>query len=210
MLYVDSGMSRKGRPQRRQAKPPPEHERGKFSILRWIKKTWANPAYRFVILFLVYLAIVAVVYPLITNEFYFIVEGMMVGTAQIEGFILGIFSPDTGASGKLVTFKHFPVKIIEECTGIYEILIFIAAVMAFPTTIKKKGIGLAFGIPLMYLFNILRILVLIIVGAYYYEVFDFMHLYFWQVTLILMITSVWVLWILKVVKHEEKTLATDS
>jgi archaeosortase B (VPXXXP-CTERM-specific) len=134
----------------------------------------------------------------------------MVGTAQIEGFILSIFSSSAGASGKMVTFHHFPVKIIEECTGIYEILIFIAAVMAFPTSLKKKGIGLAFGVPLMYLFNIIRILVLIIVGSYYYSVFDFMHLYFWQVTLILMITSVWVLWILKVVRHEEEVVAANS
>jgi hypothetical protein len=30
-----------------------------------------------------------------------------------------------------------------------------------------------------------------------------MHLYFWQATLILMITSVWLLWIIKVVRNEE-------
>ncbi len=134
----------------------------------------------------------------------------MVGTAQIEGFLLSVFSSSTHASGKVVSFNGFPVKIIEECTGIYEILIFIAAVMAFPTSMKKKGIGLAFGVPLMYLFNVVRILVLIVIGSYYYDIFDFMHLYFWQVTLILMITSVWVLWILKVVKREEEVLATGS
>jgi archaeosortase B (VPXXXP-CTERM-specific) len=199
---------KKGNKQKAAESPRPGKKR--LNIKKRLKEAWGNPAYRFVLLFIIYLGIVAIVYPLITNHFYFIVEGMMVGTAQIEGFILGIFSSGAHASGKLVTYGHFPVKIIEECTGIYEILIFIAAVMAFPTSLKKKGIGLAFGIPLMYLFNIVRILVLLVVGSYYYEIFDFMHLYFWQVTLILMITSVWVLWILKVVRHEEKVLATDS
>ena len=33
--------------------------------------------------------------------------------------------------------------------------------------------------------------------------FDFMHLYFWQATLILMITSVWLLWIFQVVRRED-------
>lgn len=204
-------MSRKKRAkQKKTAESPPPEKKRRLSFRQWIRQAWANPAYRFVFLFLIYLGVVAVVYPLLTNEFYFIVEGMMVGTAQVEGFILGIFSSTANATGKLVTFGSFPVKIIEECTGIYEILIFMAAVMAFPTSLKKKGIGLAFGIPLLYLFNVIRILVLILVGSYYYEIFDFMHLYFWQVTLILMITSVWVLWILKVVKREEKVLATGS
>ena len=204
-------MSKKKRAkQKKTVESPPPEKKKRLSFRQRIRQAWANPAYRFVFLFLIYLGVVAVVYPLLTNEFYFIVEGMMVGTAQVEGFILGIFSSTANATGKLVTFGNFPVKIIEECTGIYEILIFMAAVMAFPTSLKKKGIGLAFGIPLMYLFNVIRILVLIIVGSYYYEIFDFMHLYFWQVTLILMITSVWVLWILKVVKREEKALATDS
>jgi hypothetical protein len=31
-----------------------------------------------------------------------------------------------------------------------------------------------------------------------------MHIYFWQATLILMITSVWLLWIFKVVRHESE------
>jgi len=204
-------MSRKKKAKAKKAVDPPQSNKiRRLNVRKRLIQAWANPAYRFVFLFLVYLAVVAVAYPLITNELYFIVEGMMVVTAQIDGFILAIFSSSAHASGKLLTFGNFPVKIIEECTGIYEILIFLAAVMAFPTSLKKKGIGLAFGIPLMYLFNLVRILVLVIVGRYHYEVFDFMHLYFWQVTLILMITSVWVLWILKVVKREEKVLATGS
>lgn len=208
--FVDFGMSKKRSRSSKEAESPAGPEPMRPGILTRVRKLWSNPAYRFVFLFLIYLGIVGIVYPLITNKFFFIVEGMMTGTAQIEGFILGLVSSTGGASGKLVTYEQFPVKIIEECTGIYEILIFTAAVMAFPTSIRKKAIGLAFGVPVMYLFNIVRILVLIIVGAYWYEIFDFMHLYFWQVTLILMITSVWVLWILKVVRREEKTAAAGS
>ncbi len=40
-----------------------------------------------------------------------------------------------------------------------------------------------------------RFVALILVGRYWYSTFEFMHLYFWQVTLILMITSVWEFWI---------------
>jgi archaeosortase B (VPXXXP-CTERM-specific) len=175
-----------------------------------VKAIWANPAYRFVILFLVCLGLVALFYILLTTRYFAIVEAMMNGTAWIVSTILSIFTADVTADGKMVVFKTFPVKIIEECTGIYEMLIFTAAVMAFPTGIKNKISGLSFGIPLMYLFNVVRIIALMIVGNYAYSVFNFMHLYFWQVTLILMITSVWVVWIIKVVKRGEETPASGG
>ncbi len=84
-------MSRKKRAKQKKTVETPSPEKKKrLSFRQWIRQAWANPAYRFVFLFLVYLGGVAVVYPLLTNEFYFIVEGMMVGTAQVEGFILGM------------------------------------------------------------------------------------------------------------------------
>ena len=44
---------------------------------------------------------------------------------------------------------------------------------------------------------------LIVVGKFFPKAFDFMHLYFWQATMIVMITSVWLLWIIKVVRTDE-------
>ena len=58
------------------------------------------------------------------------------------------------------------------------------------------------GINLIGTFNVIRIAVLMVVGKFYPEYFDFMHLYFWQATLILMITSVWLLWITQVVNRD--------
>jgi archaeosortase B (VPXXXP-CTERM-specific) len=143
-----------------------------------------------------------------------VIDGLATGTAWIEYAFFRVFSSSTSISGKVVVFQGFAVKIIEECTGLYEVVIFAAAVLAFPTSWRKRAIGLLMGVPLLYLFNVLRIAVLILVGRYFPEYFDFMHLYFWQATLILMITSVWLLWIIKVVRSgeggdgEEGTAAT--
>ena len=65
------------------------------------------------------------------------------------------------------------------------------------------------GIPLLYLFNVIRIAVLILVGHYAPKYFDLMHLYFWQATLILMITGVWMLWITKVVQNDRPNPASS-
>ena len=119
------------------------------------------------------------------------------------------FGPDESGIAFLmgvVQLGGFGVRIIEECTGIFEAIIFVAAVLAFPTSLARKAIGVALGVPLLYVVNVLRILVLLVVGSSWPAVFEFMHLYFWQATLILMITSVWLLWIFKVVRHGKQDL----
>ena len=123
-------------------------------------------------------------------------------TAKIMAWIMRLLGQGGLVSGITITTDVCKFRIIGECTAYYPISIYIAAVLAFPTTPAKKAIGLGVGIPLLYLFNVLRILVLIVVGRYQPSIFEFMHVYFWQATLILMITSVWLLWIFKVVRHE--------
>ncbi len=127
------------------------------------------------------------------------------GTAQLAYLVLSAYSDEATISGNLIHMNGFAVRIIEECTGIFEVIIFVAAVLAFPTSWAKRMVGLAMGIPMLYVFNVVRILVLILVGRYQPDVFEFMHIYFWQATLILMITSVWLLWIFKVVRDDSET-----
>lgn len=169
-----------------------------------LREVWSNPAYRFVLLFLPYLGVVAISYPLFVRHYNPIVQWFIIATAKIEYWLFSIFSSEARVDDKLVFFGAFAVKIIDECTGIYEMLIFAAAVLAFPTTWRKKAIGVVLGCPLIYLFNVLRIAVLIVVGRFWPGAFDFMHLYFWQATMIVMITSVWLLWIVKVVRDDEE------
>jgi archaeosortase B (VPXXXP-CTERM-specific) len=173
-------------------------------LLARLKGFWFNPAYRFVLLFLPYLAVVSFGYPWVVKEYYGIIQAFIEGTAQIEFWIFDLVSDSIRQTGKMLIFGGFAVKIIDECTGIYEMLIFSAAVLAFPTTWSKKGVGVLLGCPLIYLFNVVRIAVLIAVGRYYPKAFEFMHLYFWQATMIVMITSVWLLWIVKVVRRGEE------
>lgn len=163
---------------------------------------WHNPAARFVFLFLVYLGALAYFYPKARERYTWIMDAMAEATAAVEYYLFLPFASHASLSEKVVVFNGFSVQIIEECTGAYEVLIYSAAVLAFPTTWAKKGLGLLFGAPLLYLCNVVRIAVLMVVGRYYPSAFDFMHLYLWQATLILFIVSVWMLWIHKVVRHE--------
>lgn len=179
-------------------------------LLTRVKLAWANPAYRFVMLFLPFLVIVAVAYPELVRRHNPIIQSFILWTAKIEYWIFSLVSETTTLNKKLVVFDGFAVSIIDECTGIYEMLIFSAAVLAFPTSWKKKAVGLLLGNPAIYVFNVVRIAMLIVVGRYWPGAFDFMHLYFWQATMIAMIVSVWLLWIIKVVRTDEAPLPATA
>ena len=55
---------------------------------------------------------------------------------------------------------------------------------------------------MIYVMNVARIVALLVVGRYSDYWFDFMHLYFWQVTMIVMIASAWMAWLWWVVRDE--------
>jgi hypothetical protein len=101
----------------------------KPGLIERVRDAWRNPAYRFVFLFLLYLAIAATLYPPFTENFPSVVYAMMTATAQIEYWILLLFTDKVSITENLVSFMGFPVKIIVECTGIYEVLIFASAVL---------------------------------------------------------------------------------
>jgi archaeosortase B (VPXXXP-CTERM-specific) len=182
--------------------PQEEQESEGKSLFDRAREAYQNPANRFVVLFLIYLAALAFFYPRFSLRYANVVEAMAELTALLSGAFFEPFSDVVKQQGKMILFGGFAVEIIEECTGLYEMLIYAAAVFAFPTSLVKKGIGIALGVPILYGINVARIVFLVWVGRYYPGVFDFMHLYFWQATLILMITSVWLLWIFQVVRHE--------
>ena len=86
----------------------------------------------------------------------------------------------------------------------YEVLIFLAAMIAYPAGWVKKLVGAGLGIPLLYVVNIIRMVMITFIGNWSPATFDFLHLYFWQVAMILIILAVWILWIEKVVHRREK------
>ena len=140
--------------------------------------------------------------PIFKRAFPGAIQFLITATAAIEYALLVPFTDQANLAGTTIQFGSFGVTIISECTGLFEIAIYASCVLAFPTSWRNRCLGLLFGIPTIYAFNVLRILCLLLVGHYAYASFDFFHLYFWQGTLILMITSVWMLWIYLVVRNE--------
>lgn len=167
---------------------------------------WSQPTTRFAVLFFIYLMAIALMYPAVRIRMAPSLEAMEDFTAEVVFAVMSTLSDDARMNEhKAVFFGPFVVTIIEECTGLYEALLLSAALLAFPTTWGKAILGFVIGFPMIYAMNIIRICGLLAAGRYFGEYFDFLHLYFWQVTMVLMVATTWLVWVKWVVRRDYDT-----
>ena len=160
-----------------------------------LRTVWKNPQARYPILVVAYLALMGVAYNAAMPSLRGALESSVRATAVVIHALLQLLTNATTLRGNVVTFDGFGVAIILECVGLFEMLIYSACVLAFPAPLRARLAGIGLGCLVIYAFNVLRIGMLLWVGRYWNEYFDFFHIYFWQATLIAIIVSVLYGWI---------------
>jgi archaeosortase B (VPXXXP-CTERM-specific) len=147
--------------------------------------------------------------PYILGQLPFGVQSLCPITASWLGSLLKLLGFTTTVEGVYVNFGLAGLEIIAECTGYTAMALFFSVVIAYPSPVKKKLVGLAVGIPLILAFNMFRLVVMAFILAYRPQYFDVAHLYFWQVALIIFVVAIVVLWIQKLV-NREKSVSVSS
>src|SRR5258705_4151422 len=97
-------------------------------------------------------------------------------TVFIAAPILGIFGAAT-RSGTFITFNGFSAIIVEACDGVLPAYIFLSAVLAFPSRVDQKLWGILIGMPAIFAINLIRVITLMMVGAYWPDLFERVHIY---------------------------------
>ena len=151
---------------------------------------------KFVALFIAFCSIFYLIYYHFMDRFVFL-ENV---TASLLGFSLRIFGLDVIVNGNDVVFDGFALKIIEECTAMFGSIVYASCTLAYPADIRKKIIGIAFGIPCLYIINMVRLVVIAFVGLLSPEMFDYVHTYLWQTIFIVFVIIIWLIWVDRVAK----------
>lgn len=77
----------------------------------------------------------------------------------------------------LVQLDGITLRIIHECTGIFTLFIFVAAVLAYPTSPTYKLQGLTLGIPIFFAYSVLRLCVLGLIAHLVPHLIQLFHVY---------------------------------
>jgi exosortase H (IPTLxxWG-CTERM-specific) len=119
------------------------------------------------------------------------------GLAQFSAWLIKLFDSNVHSHGKIIqsTANGFAVSIERGCNGIEAVIILIAALAAFPSTLRQKLIGFGLGFVAIQVLNLVRIISLFYMGQWSMVWFEWFHLYLWQALIILDALVVWLVWL---------------
>lgn len=123
-----------------------------------------------------------------------VIEPFTAGVAKASGFCLQLIDPSVTMRGTEIHNPKFAVNIKNGCNGVEAMIIFLAAVLAFPATWKARAIGLVGGIIAIQIVNLIRVVALFLTGVHFRSFFDQSHTVVWQTVVILCGVLLWIFW----------------
>lgn len=123
-----------------------------------------------------------------------VVEPFTAVVARAGGAVCRLFGEPTTMAGTVISSPRFAVNIRNGCNGLETVFIFAAAVLAFPAPPGRKALGLAAGVVLIQLFNLVRIVSLFFIGIHFPRLFEDWHTVVWQLLVILFGFLLFLLW----------------
>ena len=176
------------------SKQKPKQKKQKPSITKVLQPWWKdkNPVLLFVLGFIVIISVLYVGKVFIDQGAY---QPILQFNAQIAHFILSIVGLQTAVSDATISSDRFSMTVVNGCDATDAVMIFLAVVLAFPSRWKDKLIGCLVGTAFLFTVNVFRVIILFIVGIYYPDWSELMHIEVMQFVFILLALACFALWI---------------
>jgi exosortase H (IPTLxxWG-CTERM-specific) len=113
----------------------------------------------------------------------------------VSGQILTLLGVAVQIEGAILRTSGFGVRVLSGCNGMEAIIMYAAAVLAYPVSWRAKGVALLVGFPAIQVVNIARILGLLMVGQYWPTLFHDAHVFVAQGVMICLVAALWFWWI---------------
>ncbi len=121
-------------------------------------------------------------------------EMAMVWTAELLGISLSLLGHAAQVEGNVVTSSLLDVNVIRDCTAVHPGALLIAGILAYPSTLKMKLLGLTSGVPALIAVNQGRLVSLCYVGSLSPDNLEAAHLIVWQSLIVLASVLIFAVW----------------
>jgi exosortase H (IPTLxxWG-CTERM-specific) len=115
--------------------------------------------------------------------------------ARAVAIVVSLLGDAAVAQGTAVQSQRFLLNIAMGCDGVEASSLFLAGVLAFPTSCRARLIGLVLGLPLIHAINLLRLVGLYYAGVFLPSVVEEVHVYVAQTVVILLSTAILIFWL---------------
>jgi len=99
------------------------------------------------------------------------------------------------AQGNLISAGGVTLNINHECTGVFVLFVLVSFLAAYPASWRAKLLGMAVGISVLSLINVVRIATLVRVVEFYPDAFVYFHEYVWQGAFLMLVTLYSITWV---------------
>jgi len=117
---------------------------------------------------------------------------------HISTWLIQLIGIDVTAQGAFLYLKSAIMEVKFGCNGLEAILLYVAAVLAFPATWKERLIGIIVGSTVLQVLNIIRIAILAWVLEYQRDIFPIMHEYITQSIMIALAFIIFIIYLQRV------------
>ena len=116
------------------------------------------------------------------------------GIAKLAAFVLGLISIEAQAQGTVIRSGPFAAMVDTNCTGLFVMFIYLSALVAYPSGLREKVVGVALGFGALFLLNLARVSSLVVVGAARPDMLNVAHYLVWQSVMIVAALCLWLFW----------------
>ncbi len=155
-----------------------------------------NSIKKFILLYIVYMLLAFMIMEYEGAKNFLNLDALYTGSVVwLSTHLIELLGINVTAEG---AFLHLDSAIMEVkfgCNGLEAILLYCAAVLAFPAPWNRRIWGIIFGATLLQVFNLMRIALLAWVLEYHRNIFDLMHEYITQSIMIVIAFVVFLLYL---------------
>ncbi len=90
----------------------------------------------------------------------------------------------------ILSMDHVVFHVTRECTGVYALGLYVAAILSYPAKLSQRLMALSWGLPAFFVYSILRLVLLAVVARLAPSWTQFLHVY-----LLVIINAGFLLWL---------------
>ncbi len=124
--------------------------------------------------------------------------------AKASSVILNLLGAKTHTAGTRLAGDGVAFELRNGCNGVWATIIFVSAVLAFPSTLLAKVAGVVAGFCAIFAINLARVISLYYVVRYYPKAFEGAHIYVWQSIVIGAAVLLWLFWAQRAIPAERE------
>jgi len=133
-------------------------------------------------------------------------DALFVPWATLNGrlcaLLLAPFLEDVVSRGDILSAEGFSVQILRGCDSFQASAVLLAGVVAFPATWRERLVGAGLGLLFLFLLNLARLCIMLLVGLHKPSLFDMFHTQLMPIVFVLAALGAWMVWAIRVGKDE--------